>query len=583
MPRRRIKSVGRVTVVAAAVLALGGAGVAVAVAATSAGTAIPAAAPTSQFTVTNGTIRTAKGSPAEPSGTEAVLWGDTSSAATTIQGSGRVIIGAIGSNCTGWPTISVTADGKSLGTAKIVSATNYDSYRIGQASVAGLAAGTHSVSIAFTNDYSNATCDRNVAIGWARMENPASVTFTHPGVGVTKSQLDDIKAKIAAKQAPWYTAYTTMAGKRYASLSWTPQPVDIIKCASAGEAPYIEAHLAEHPEWAQQGCSAQTDDAIAAQTDALMYYFSGNAAYAQKSIQIMNAWSQKLTAIWFDQPRDDQNRQIFNQGILQSAWTAQTITKAAEIIRYTYTPAAGATAFDVTSFSSVLTNILLPLTINGWSGGGANWETSMADATIQIGVFTNSVSTYLNGINDWRDQVPAAFYLTTDVPTQPQLAGSPIPPPNTNNDKSTTTAAAMKSYWKSPLSYVDGLQGETCRDLSHMTMGFEGMAFGAETARIQGINLYGEQKTRITKALEYNALLVNAADAGDLSPAASVCSTDLSFGGVGYKLGWEVSYNAYANRLGVSLPQTKALISRIRPTGTGLYMDWESLLYGAPL
>ncbi len=35
--------------------------------------------------------------------------------------------------------------------------------------------------------------------------------------------------------------------------------------------------------------------------------------------------------------------------------------------------------------------------------------------------------------------------------------------------------------------------------------------------------------------------------------------------------------------IGVSLPQTKALISRIRPTGTGLYLDWESLLYGAPL
>ncbi|MBB5867945.1 hypothetical protein F4553_001324 [Allocatelliglobosispora scoriae] len=130
------------------------------------------AAPPSQFTVVNGAIRTATGTPVPASGTHASLWANSSYATTTITGSGRVQIGAIGDNCEGWPTIRVTADGVVKGTTTIVSATSYGTYPVGSA----IAGGTHTIKIEFINDLSTSACDRNVHIGYAKMETATTDT-----------------------------------------------------------------------------------------------------------------------------------------------------------------------------------------------------------------------------------------------------------------------------------------------------------------------------------------------------------------------------------------------------------------------
>ncbi|SNT56055.1 Calcineurin-like phosphoesterase [Streptosporangium subroseum] len=125
----------------------------------------------SQFTVTGGAIRPATGTPVPASGTQASLWGNSSYATTTIDGSGRVAVGAIGDNCEGWPTIRVTVDGKVVGTSTIVSATSYGTYPVGTA----VGAGRHNVKIELINDFQSAACDRNVHLAYARMETPATV------------------------------------------------------------------------------------------------------------------------------------------------------------------------------------------------------------------------------------------------------------------------------------------------------------------------------------------------------------------------------------------------------------------------
>jgi hypothetical protein len=122
----------------------------------------------SQFTVTNGTIRPATGTPVPASGTHASLWGNISYATTTIEGSGRVVVGAIGNNCDGWPTVRVSVDGQVTGEVTMNSNTRYGAYPVGT-SVGG---GRHTVVVQFINDFASSTCDRNVHIGSARMENP---------------------------------------------------------------------------------------------------------------------------------------------------------------------------------------------------------------------------------------------------------------------------------------------------------------------------------------------------------------------------------------------------------------------------
>jgi hypothetical protein len=401
----------------------------------------------------------------------------------------------------------------------------------------------------------------------------ASIGFVHPGILLDKSQLDFVKGKIAASAQPWKGAFDQMmasgngVGGKFSSLTYKPAPVPSVQCVGSGSNQSLNV-----------GCTAQTDDAIAAYTQALVYYFTGNTQYADHAIAIMNAWSSTLTEIKFDAT-------TYTNGKLQAGWTGQTITRAAEIIRYTY---GGWSSADIQSFSKMLTNIFYPLVSTGWSGGGANWLMTFADATIDIGVFTDSKQMFDAGVQMWRDDVPSVIFLTTDKNPYAQLAGYPIPPKNTVYDKQTVTLQSMIDYWHDPPTpFPNGLEGETCRDMSHMVMGLDAMVMGAETAHIQGVDLYGEQQTRIVTGYEFAAKYAAQAVASttDQKTGAvqdNVCGGSLNFGGVGYQLGWEIAYNAYANRLSVAMPSTKSFITNVTRPATykaGLFLDWEELTF----
>jgi len=306
-----------------------------------------------------------------------------------------------------------------------------------------------------------------------------------------------------------------------------------------------------------EGCTEEKDDAQAAYANAMMWYFTGDKKHADAAIRIMNAWSGTLKSHKFD-------TKVYVNGKLQSAWVAQTFTKAAELVRYS---GAGWSASDVAKFEAMLTNAYLPMVQDGWKGGGHNWLLSMADATAAIGVFTNDRAAFENGIGDWRKQIVGTIYLSSDG-SQPKY------PVDTYIDNS----SELKTYWNKPTKYVDGLQGETCRDAGHMAMGFAAALDTAETARLQGVDLYGEQQRRLVTGMEFNAKYLNNPKA-----AGWPCAGGMKMGGAAWELTWEVGYNHYAKRVGVAMPETKKLISSQRPTGSMLFINWESLTHGSSL
>jgi hypothetical protein len=138
----------------------------------------------------------------------------------------------------------------------------------------------------------------------------APPTFTHPGVLVSRAQLDFVRAKVDANAQPWRAAYDQMAASRYASLDRVPKPRSVVECG-----PYSDPNI---------GCTDEREDAIAAYTTSLMWYITRDARYATKAIQLMDAWSAAIT--------DHTN----SNAPLQSAWAASSWTRAAEVIRYTY-------------------------------------------------------------------------------------------------------------------------------------------------------------------------------------------------------------------------------------------------------
>jgi hypothetical protein len=92
----------------------------------------------------------------------------------------------------------------------------------------------------------------------------APATFTHPGVLVSRPQLDFVKARVQAGEQPWLNAYNQMMSSRYASLSRVPAPRATVECGPTSNP--------------NNGCTDEREDAIAAYTDALAWYITGNAA-----------------------------------------------------------------------------------------------------------------------------------------------------------------------------------------------------------------------------------------------------------------------------------------------------------------
>jgi hypothetical protein len=355
---------------------------------------------------------------------------------------------------------------------------------------------------------------------------PGPSVFKHPGVLVDRRGLDFLKAKVAAGAQPWKGALDKAKASRFGVLTYAPTPFAVVDCG-----PYSNPSV---------GCGEEQRDAIAAYTHALLWYVTGDAAYAKKSIEIMNAWSAVL--------KDHTN----SNAPLQSAWTASVFPRAAEIIRHTYDGWAPA---DVERFGAMLKNVYLPKVIKG-SGGNGNWELSMTEAAMGIGVFLDDQATFDKAVAMWKRRVPSYIYLESDGP-------QPVPPPAGNKD--------LISLWYGQDMFVSGLGQETCRDYGHLTGGFAAMVNAAETAHIQGVDLFALEAKRLVAGFEFNAQYLDG-----VPVPAWLCKGALE---LQTNDTWEIGYNALANRLGVAMPHTKAVITKIRPTAANHHMVWESLTH----
>ncbi|RVX38910.1 alginate lyase [Nonomuraea polychroma] len=360
----------------------------------------------------------------------------------------------------------------------------------------------------------------------------APATFAHPGVLVSKAQLDFVRSKVNAGAQPWKAAYDQMVASSLASLSRTPKPRAVVECGSYSNPNY--------------GCTDERQDALAAYTDALIWYISRDSRYAQKAIQIMDAWSAVIT--------DHTN----SNAPLQTGWAGSSWPRAAEIIRYTYT---GWSATGVNRFATMLRNVYLPEVINGRATTNGNWELSMMDAAIGIAVFLEDRAAYDKAVSTFRARMPAYIYLTSDGAFPKGPAGSSI-----------DTRSEVVAYWHGQETFVDGLSQETCRDLTHTGYGLAAIAHIAETARIQGQDLYPEIADRLRHALGLHAKYQLGA-----AVPSWLCGGNLTLG-----LGpvTEVGFNALNHRMGIAMSNTQTLTERQRPAGTNnLFVAWETLTH----
>lgn len=336
-----------------------------------------------------------------------------------------------------------------------------------------------------------------------------ALTFVHPGALSSRAELDFIKARITAGAQPWKGELEQIKNSRYARMG----PHGLANINSKSE----DANISRY-------------DAAAAYSQALLWYFTGDEAYARSAIAILNSWS---------------NLQAFTAGTqqdrLQAGWIGAVFAPAAEIMRLY----PGWTAADSGNLQAMFRRAFYPqlTTASSWNG---NIDLTQIDAMMAIAVFNEDEALFRKGLARLKARSRAYFYLTSDGPRPQPIEGD---------------GGDVDKFWYHPVKWVDGLTQETCRDNGHHAQFALGSALhAAEVAWHQGVDVYTENQARFTAAME---LLAAQFLAGSMLGVSGKDLPDFER----YNT-WEVGYNHYHNRVGVALPNTQRLIAEQIRTGS---------------
>lgn len=317
--------------------------------------------------------------------------------------------------------------------------------------------------------------------------------FQHPGIFDTRAELDYVKSKLEGNVEPYKGAYSKL--KDALDLAYQPSPLVTISTQ------------AESDLW--------MEDCNQAYNFALVWYHSGERRYAEKAIQILNAWS-IFKKEWND---------------INTDWGAADLFAAAEIIRYS---GAGWSNDDIAKLSSMTKTYLLPALFR--KPQSDNRRTTKIRTAMAIYVFLDDKKGFEAEVKDWRGYTPV-------------------------------------------YCHDDGTSKETCRDINHVMYGNEGVLQGAQIAWNQGIDLYTEQKTALTNFLELYASWLNldapipaniCSSSSDYAQHPGVVWCTPASGAHNPPCKLEIQllmdrpYNHFANRLKLNLPNTKKYNDRVR-------------------
>lgn len=355
----------------------------------------------------------------------------------------------------------------------------------------------------------------------------AAQSFQHPGILNSRTDLQTIRAKLNAGAAPWQQAFAALKASPYASLQYKATPFVTVECGS-----YNNPNV---------GCNQQVEDAMTAYCHALLWWLTGKKAHAEKAKDIINAWSatyQKNTA---------------SNARLVVSWTAPWLVNAAELLRYS---AAGWTEQEQAAFAALLQKFL-PYILDD-SMPGNNWVLSAIEAHLAIAVYTDDRPLFDKGIDRWKQRVVTYIYQRSD-------GDKPVASPG-------KTDAQTAAIWKtSGAGLVDGLAMETCRDLGHLNLGFKSMMYGAQTAWLQGVDLFGLEQKRLSDFMElHGGWMTGSNEVPPTICAGKIIAKRADTIGVKPPLGggqaaWEVAYSHLHHRLGIALPFTRQMLQANRP------------------
>jgi len=314
--------------------------------------------------------------------------------------------------------------------------------------------------------------------------------FVHPGINQTSADLQYMKKQVLKGVQPWKDAFERL--KAATPLNFVVKPY-----AHVIRGPYGDPNI---------GGDDLSKGANLAYNCALMWYITDNKDYANKAIEIINAWSPVL---WdFD----------YNDAKLLAGWTGHLFCNAAEILRYTN---SGWQQKDIDAFTNMLTTVYYPLMRYYFPQANGNWDGAIIHSIMAIAIFTDNREMFNNALNHF-------LY-------------SPV------------NGSIFKYI------YPSGQCQESIRDQGHVQLGLGEFAGAARVAYTQGIDLFSIGNNRIALGYEYTAkFILNEKPQvyGVISELKKEIRDD-----------YEYVYRHYTSK-GIAMPFSKIAADSIRPHTT---------------
>lgn len=344
-----------------------------------------------------------------------------------------------------------------------------------------------------------------------------AASFVHPGALHTQADFDRMKTRVAEGAQPWLAGWNHLLQNKHASLDWQPRPQAVVYRGNNGKQPENYRTLFE--------------DAAAAYALALRWKISGDAAYADKAVSILDAWAGSLTGI------DGTSDKFLASGIY-----GYQLANAAEIMRSYPKWSAG----QQQRLRKMLLDVFYPMNHdflvrhNGaridhyW----ANWDLANLDSMLAIGILTDRRDIYDEAIDYYKH--------------------------------GKGNGALAQLVWK---LYPEGLGQlqESGRDQGHSMLDLALVGAFCQMAWNQNEDLFGYQDNRLLRGVEYVAKYNLGYDVPYTSYRNSDVTQDvISANSRGdTRPIWELFYNHYVVLKGLPAPYTRMFADKVRPEGGG--------------
>lgn len=266
-----------------------------------------------------------------------------------------------------------------------------------------------------------------------------SKPFVRPGMAQSQEDLDWMREKSLKGEEPWKTAFANL--KKQSSLDFIPQPVSFIS-----EGPYGQNSV---------GGKEFSQSATAVYNHALMWYITRNKAYAEKAVEILNAWSYKLRSF-------DANNAKLNVGL-----NGYYFLNAAEILKHSYPEWQEK---DIEQFKRMVLTVFYPTIADFFTEANGNWDASMISTMLCIGVFVEDHNIFNRAVE--------RYY---------RGAGN----------------SGITRY-----IYPGGQSQEATRDWGHVQLGIGEFSKAARTAFTQGLDFYRVAQDRLAYGYEQTARMM---------------------------------------------------------------------------